>query len=309
MEQHETERFTAIDVLGDAWSSFRRTIGTHMIWNGVFIALFLVSVCVLSCAMFPVMAGMGAVGGELAGVTVAIVAVLYGALLVLMLGLMALHQAVTLAITGASARGEPSDFGAAFRAGISRTPAMSGAMLLRLGADMVVWVVGFGLVAAAAFAMDAGWTTADPSSGLAAGVIAAFVIVYLAGLAWMLVVRSFLGLSGPCAQHEELGPLDAARRSITLLTGHRLQLIAVRVIWGLIALVLYVVTYAPMGLLFALPQVVPEAAVLAILALPYMVVWYYFAYHLLSFDTALEDAMYARLARPRTAEDLARVFA
>lgn len=311
MEQRELEPFTIIDVLGDAWRSLRRTVGTHMIWNGVFMALFLVSTCVLSCAMFPVMMGMGAAGDEGIGVGVVIVGALYVGLLVLTLGMMALHQAVTLAITGADARGEPIDFGTAFRVGISRAPAMMGAMLLRVGADMVVWVGGFGLLAAAAFAMtDAeAWATANLSGALGAGMVAAFVIVYLAALVWMLVVRSFLGLSGPCVQHEELGPLDAARRSIELLAGHRLQLVAVRVLWALMGFVLYAVTYAPMGLLVALPQFVPEAAVLAILALPYMVVWYFFVLHMLSFDTAIEDAMYARLARPRTAEDLAHVFA
>lgn len=69
---------------------------------------------------------------------------------------------------------------------------------------------------------------------------------YLVCLAWVIVVRGFVGLSGPCVQSEGLGPLAAIARSTRLLSGRRLQMIGLRLVWGLIAGALYVVTYLPM---------------------------------------------------------------
>lgn len=311
MEPFEIEPFTVGDLLGDAWRSFRRTVATHLQWNGVFLALLLVSVCGLSCAMVPMIGVMGAAGGGGGEGGVALVLVLYAVLLAVMLGLMALHQAVTLAITAADLRGEPIRLAEAFRAGVARAPAMAGALFLRICADMLVWLVAMGAAGGAAVAaVGTGWRPDAMDPTQVAGLVAAFLLAYAVAIAWTLVVRSFLGLSGPCVQNEEIGPFAAMTRSIALLSGRRLQHIGMRVAWGAIAIALYLVTYAPAALVLALPQLLGrEAAFASLLIFPYFFVWYFFVLHLLSVDTVLEGAVYARLTRKQTTAELADVFA
>jgi hypothetical protein len=314
MEPAQAEPFTILDVLGDAWGSLRRTVWTHVGWNVVFVVLLLFCACGACGVMTPgyglVATAEGEEGAALGGVALLLVA--YAVLLALMLGMMALHQAVTLAITAADLRGQPVDLATALRAGIARVAPMTGAMILRLIADMVVWVLVMGgLTSAFVAAFRAGFGADDVREAFGAGLVTAFLVAYAASLAWMLVVRAVLGLSGPCVQNERLGPLAATRRSIALLAGRRMQHIGLRVVWAVIAIALYAITYAPAIVGLLLPRWLGNdlGALVMLLVFPYLLAWYFFALHLLSFDTVLEGAVHARLTRERTAADIADVFA
>ncbi len=289
--------------------------------NALSLVLIFLSSCVLMCVLFPILGAiLGATStfalqfGESPEPPFAIILVmglLYLFLIALYLLGYALHQGITFALTDADLQGRVIDLRASFKEATSRLPSLFATLILRLLCD-VSFIVLFGSMAAVLIALnETNWL------GLTTGpwFIPAFFLAYLGILVWMLVVRSFLGLSGPAAQYETLGPIAALGRSISLLRGHRLQMILLRVVWGIIAFILYIVSYVPIaGIAFFSTLAQGDGTnqfapiIFAVVLLPVMILWYFFALHILSFDSVLEGAFFRRIVQPKQTEDIARIF-
>lgn len=303
------EPFTIFDVLGDAWGSFTRTFTTHLRWNAAYIGILVLSSCVMACALTPVVFASMSLGSEAAGpIAVGGVLIAYGLFLVFGLVLVALHQGVSLAITAADLGGQPTSLATALDAARPRALPMLGALLARFAIDFSVGVVLIGGVTFAAlgpFGQDL-----DDAESVArmTTMLPLFFVAYAATLAWAIVTRAFVGLSGPVVQHEARGPLASIARSAELLTGRRAHMVGLRVLWALVAGVLYVVSYVPMLLFLSAGQAGSGGELVVLLTFPYAIVWYLFVLHILSFDSVLEGAFYARVTRKAKAEELARVF-
>lgn len=303
----ENPRFTILDVLGDAWGSFSRCFATHARWDAGFMGLLFLTSCVTACFLFPVIGVGGMLGGGRGAVVVLAVLAIYAVVLVAMFALLALHQGVTLAITVADLRGEPTSISSAYDAARPRLLSIVGTMVARFGLDFLVG----GSAMAAAIAVVA-MTSEEPFESRierSPELLLVLVAAYLGWIAWILVVRAFVGVSGPCAQSEGLSPFAALARSNRLLADHRLQMIGVRLLWGVIALVLYTIAYVPALLLSLAAQGGGASSLVTLLLLPYLFVWYWFMLLILSLDTVLEGAFFARLTRTTSREQLADVFA
>lgn len=321
MNLQDGTSFTLFDVLGDAFASFRRTIFSHMKLNLLSLALIFLSSCLLACILVPVVGAMvGAAGtfmmqaGEgpdFSPAVLIMLGLLYLALLVVYALGYAMHQGATFALTDADLQGRVVDLRVAVSEATSRVPTLFAVVVLRFLCD-VSFLVFFGTVGVA-LVLSSGMSLIELAAEPWA--ITAFVGLYLGSFVWMLVVRAFLGLSGPAAQYEAQGPIGALGRSFTVLRGHRLQMFFLRIVWGLLALLLYVIAYVPIaGITFfsALNQPDPSNPAAALLPtlvlLPVFVLWYYFVLHILSFDSVIEGAFFRRLVQPQRTEDIARVF-
>ena len=248
---------------------------------------------------------IAAIGGVREGggepLTVLAMVVLYLVLLVGFFGLFALHQGVTLEIARADRRGETALLDACVREATGRLPTMAGVVFARLFVDLVVSVPL--IVGALAVIVAIG---VDGGSGSSVLLLAALCVAYAGAWAWMLVVRAFLGLASPCAQYEAIGVIAALRRSSELLAGRRLQLVGLRLVWLLVGGVIYLLGFVPTFVLMPSGDAPDLAATL--LTLPMMLLGYLVALQLLSFDTLLESALYARVTEKRSADELAAVF-
>jgi hypothetical protein len=310
--------FTVFDVLGDAWRSFRRTWTSHAGWNAGFMAFAVLTTCLLSCVLFGFAGVAGAalggggddeVGG---GVAIVIVALIYVGMLVAFFALFALHQGVSVAIAAHDLRGEPVELRECVGEGTARLGALAGAMFGRLAADFVVTVPVTAIAIGAGVAsggLDGSPPSPERIQAMTSAMFVALGLGYPVMIVWWLIVRAFLGLSGPAVQVEGLGGFAALRRSVELLAGRRLQLVGLRLLWLVIGVALYGVTYAPMLALTLVASRAPELAILNLVVLPYALLWYYFAMHLYSFDSVLEAAYHARVTKGQSREDIADVFA
>jgi hypothetical protein len=307
--------FTLFDILGDSFASFRRTLSSHMKVNALFLVLVFLSSCVLMCALFPVMGAVGTFAMQLdeepdlsPGVLIVMVFLYLFLLVIYALGY-AMHQGVTFTLTDADLQGRVVDMQTAVKEATSRLPTLFAVIVLRFLCD-VSFIAFFGTIVVALIVSNGASLVGVVS---VPWVIPAFLLIYFGALVWVLVVRSFLGLSGSAAQYETLGPVAALGRSISLLRGHRLQMILLRIVWGIIAFIIYVVSYVPIAAITffsALNQESGSATALlsVVILVPALIVWYFFMMHILSFDTVLEGAFFRRLVQPQRTEDIAHVF-
>lgn len=299
-------------VLGDARGSFQRSFKTHAAWNARFLAILIAVFLAAACLIVPVagIAGLGSAVGEGAeapsAIALIVVAVVYVLLLVVMVVMMAWHQGTAYAITLADLSGEPIDAGSARRAAWFRLGPLAGAVLLRMLTDSIVAVPLVGVVVGVGVVSALEPSAGDADSGVAVAMRAIFA-VYALAFVWVLAMRAFFGLSGPVAQAEDVGAIAAMRRSVAVLSGHRLRMIGVRVVWAILATLLHLLAYAPMGLVAAFSED-GGGELLVLLGAPYFVFFYFFVLHILSFDSAIEAALYARLTRGPRVEAVASIF-
>ena len=221
------------------------------------------------------------------------------------LALFALHQGTTLALVRAERSGATVDVGTALGEALERLPALSAAMFVRVVADAVPPIAL--TVAAGMLALTSG-ISEDEDAKAALGL--ALLAGYAVCLGWTIVVRAYLGLSGPCVVHEGAGPIAALDRSVRLLENQRLKLVGLRLVWLALGSLVYVAGYVPMltaAVLVAALDSHPLATL--ILFVPSVLAFYLVALLVLSFDTVLEDSFYVRVTRVRSAEAIAGVFA
>ena len=172
-------------------------------------------------------------------------------------------------------------------------------MFARMVVDTVAMVVCLG--GTVALASLGSWSTGVEAALLVAG--------YVVGMGGMLAARSFLGISGPVAFFEIGGPVSALQRSVTLLRGHRLSMLGLRVLWLVAALCVYGAAYAPLAATLAALAVAGAgesgAGLLVLVFTPFL---YGVVLMLLSFDTLLEAVFYTRLVQKDDGAQIARVF-
>ncbi|UJR85794.1 hypothetical protein [Sandaracinus amylolyticus] len=172
-------------------------------------------------------------------------------------------------------------------------------MLARLVVDAVVAIVPASVVLVLL-------VSSTQEAGTASLVLAVLAVgaLYAVGLVAMLVVRAFLGVSGPVAFHEGGGPVAALSRSVELLRGHRSSMARTRAMWMVIALVVYGLANVPMLVVGS----TATGGVAALVVTLYSLLLYVTSLMLLSFDTALEGVFYAELLREDDAREIARTF-
>lgn len=315
--------FSIGDVFSDAFASFRRRFGLHLGFNAIFIALLFVSFCLIGCVLSMFMgvgtaalsnpndptAGVGAMG--------IVLVLVYGVMLLFMLFAMAFHHGFTLDASTKDIRGIHTDLSTSIQGAGERLPAHTGFVLIRMLVDMLpsclIGCVFAMIIGAGAQGLDPARFGSDPSAifRLMGEFIVAFAVAYLLILIWIIVVRGFFGLAAATIQVEGLGPIAAMKRSVELLSGRRLQFIALRVLWAIAAFLIYLLLYAPMFAVIFLAggdSGQPNPAIMLIL-FPYMIAFYFAMFLLYSFDSVLEAAYYARTSPSGGGQaDVAQVF-
>lgn len=309
-------------ILSMAFRSFVRRIGMHVgfgvLW---FFGLMLTMCLTMVCVAFPVGVVMGVsrgagpdgTAGAAAGM-LGIMFVVYAAMIVMMIGAMALHQNVTYAITGADLNGQTMTLSQAVRSGFDRLLPQSLHGLLRSFVDMVVFVVLVGVPFGAVIAMSGETAGRTPDSLVRAigSQIALLGVAYVVAGCAVLALRAFLGLGPVLVVAESLGPVQAFARSVTLLAGHRLAFLGAKLsVWGsfvVVYLVLVAVMFGAMGLSFD-PGSQPGNPAAVFAMFPVLLLIYALMLLVYTFDHVCEAALYVRLApRAYSVDGVAGVF-
>ncbi|AKF10799.1 hypothetical protein DB32_007948 [Sandaracinus amylolyticus] len=274
-------------------ASFRRSFFAHLRWNVGFVVLALLVLCCVTIVVYmPAML----LSGSGSSIGIAIVLPVFA---IATVAIFSIHQGATLAIVAGERAGAPISSSDAFNAGFARIEVIASAMLARVVVDAAVAIVPASAVLVLLEWVAEGWM--DPAVRIALAMLAA----YAAGLAGMIGVRTFLGVSGPVAFHERGGAVAALSRSVELLRGHRGSMALARVLWAVIAVVIYGSTNAPLLLVAAAGM---RGGVATLLVTLYAFVPYVTSLMLLSFDTTLESVFYAERTRKDDARDIARAF-
>lgn len=317
--QEQSPDFSITDVFSDAFASFRQRIGTHIGFNALFIVTLFASLCLFGCVFGMLLGFSGAAArpssdpSNMLGAMGVGVLLLYAVLFVIMFAAMCVHHGFTLAITVKDLRGEQADLGTGMSAVFSRLLSHVGLLFAKMGIDWIVGCVLFGLV----FAVGGGSgmfqnvNPADPTSFIRAfsTIMIYIVLVYFVWIVWVIAVRGFIGLAAGAVQVEELGPIDAIGRSVSLLAGRRLQFIGMRFLWGVTWIFGYLVLYVPMALvIFANASGGEPNPFLTLLLFPYMIFFYFAMFLMYSFDSVLEGAYFARCVPKHTQTHVAEVF-
>lgn len=303
--------FSIGDVLTDAFQAFRARLGTHALFNVVYLVFVGTMGCMVTGCLSAIVLGAAAFfSGEadvesVAGPMSAGVLLSYVAGFLTVLASMTAHQGFTIELTVAQLRARTLELGKGVSAVGARLLGHIGLFLVRLGLD----VLFFGLlVTALGFAVVSTLPdvhTRDVSHALhllgeaAPAVTLAVVVGALGSFAWALGVRAFFGLAPAALQIEGLSPLAAMRRSAALLEGRRMQLVGLRLLWGATWLFALGVLMIPLFAIvfFAQSNGEPSPGVVLVV-IPYYLFVYFAMYMLWSFDSALEAAFYARTAPP-----------
>jgi hypothetical protein len=235
-------------------------------------------------------------------------------LIVIALMATSVHHGFVLAVTVKDLRGEQADLGTGMSAAFSRVLSHIGLLFTKMGID---WIVGC-LVFIVIFAVVGqsgtfeGMNPADPMAFARTFTSMIFYIFLGYGImfAWVVAVRGFIGLAAGAVQVESLGPIDAIGRSVSLLSGRRLQFIGMRVLWAVTWFFLYLLLAVPIGLLSFVTQSAngQPSPVLPLLMVPYAIFFYFVMFLLVSFDSVLEGAFFARCVPKRTESHVAEVF-
>jgi hypothetical protein len=318
--EHPSERdFTIGDVFSDAFASFKDRVGTHFGFNAVFVAGYIGVSCLFSCVIWILMFATGAALGNQSnpGAMVGVMGIgglfVYGLLFLIMFAAMGTHHGFTLAVTVADRRNEAVDFSRGMNAVGPRILAHLGQIIVKMGID---WTMGcllfgaiFGIVGFDTF-RSAG-PNPDPMAvfRIFGEFIALIGVAYILWIVWVIAVRGFVGLAACAVQVEGLGPIDGISRSVSLLSGRRMQFIGMRLIWGVAAFVLYLLLYVPLGALgFMNASGGDPNPLFVLIMLPYLAFFGFAMLMMYSFDSVLEGAYFARCVPTSSTTHVADVF-
>lgn len=305
-----------VALLREALSIFWRRLGLHLGINATLFGSFVLLCCVNACVAVPIVGiGIGLAGGPREDPNAMFAAlmrpmlVVYGIALLLMSIAIAIHHGISLVVIRATRNGEDIRFVDALRSATSRGFAHAGTTLLRYGID---WVFGIPVLILYFRTYFPHGLVADPSErpNLSFQQHAILTLSYVLWLGWMVFTRAFDGLSNAAVQFEGLGPVDALRRSVELLRGHRLRVFAIRLGWSLAAFAVFTLFYSvPLWLAGHAGGAAGRSLVTALLVV-YVPIVYFFSMLLVVIDTSLEVAIYDRLVPPRPkGESVAEIFA